>query len=175
MDKQAMWQSFGLCAHCPERAIEAALAPKETAGIVAARKWLNSELPFLVIVGSVGAGKTTAATWAVMRSGLMARHIRAAELATIAPFGNSAGRWYSLRDKRLLVIDDLGTEHASDWWKSNLDSLIDFRHGQKLKTIITTNFSLPQIGDVYGLRVLDRLRQSSIFAACGTASMRGAA
>lgn len=174
MDKRDIWRSFGLCARCPELAIDAALVAKETAGIRAARKWLESEKPFLVIAGSVGSGKTTAATWAVMRSGMMARHIRASELASIAPFGESAGRWKALRDMRLLVIDDLGTEHPSEWWKSNFDGLIDARHGAKLRTIITTNLSPTQITDAYGLRISDRLRQSSIYAACGAQSLRGA-
>lgn len=175
VDKRETWRSFGSCARCPDLAIDAALNAKETAGIAAARKWLNSEKSFLVISGSVGSGKTTAATWAVMRSAMMARHVRAGDLSTLAPFGDSAGRWRALRDMRMLVIDDLGSEHPSEWWKANLDSLIDHRYGAKARTVITTNLTPLQLQEAYGLRIFDRLRHSGVFALCGTISLRGAA
>ena len=40
--------------------------------------------------------------------------------------------------RRLLVLDDLGTESASAWAREKLFQIIDYRYVAKLPTVITT-------------------------------------
>jgi hypothetical protein len=51
---------------------------------------------------------------------------------------------------RFLVIDDLGTERSTPLVQEALYSIIDYRAGYRLPTIITSNFSLDQVGEHYG-------------------------
>jgi DNA replication protein DnaC len=48
------------------------------------------------------------------------------------------------------VIDDLGTERSTPLVQEALYSIIDYRAGHRLPTIITSNFSLDQVTEHYG-------------------------
>jgi DNA replication protein DnaC len=48
-------------------------------------------------------------------------------------------RFQTVRNARLLVLDDLGTESASAWAREKLFQLIDYRYVAKLPTVITTS------------------------------------
>ena len=50
---------------------------------------------------------------------------------------------------RFLVIDDLGTERSTPLVQEALYSIIDYRAGHRLPTIITSNFSLDQVTEHY--------------------------
>ena len=52
-----------------------------------------------------------------------------------------------------LVLDDLGTEKASEWSNGILYSILN----KRTKTIITTNLSPQEIKDIYGKRVYSRI------------------
>lgn len=52
-----------------------------------------------------------------------------------------------------LVLDDLGTEKASEWSNGILYSILN----KRTKTIITTNLSPQEIRDIYGKRVYSRV------------------
>lgn len=56
----------------------------------------------------------------------------------------------------LLIIDDLGTEFATEYTKARLFSIISNRLSHGLSTIISTNLSMNQICSVYGERVSSR-------------------
>ena len=62
-----------------------------------------------------------------------------------------------------LVIDDIGTEPLRMTVYGNeffpLVELISCRYDKQLPTILTTNLSLNAIGDMYGPRIEDRLRE----------------
>jgi len=59
----------------------------------------------------------------------------------------------------LLIIDDMGTEHQTDWSRSHLDTIIDGRYRDMKPTIITTNLILDDIKKV-SERIGSRLSES---------------
>jgi DNA replication protein DnaC len=83
------------------------------------------------------------------------------EYIKINIFSNTAsssdGSLSDLYDTRVLIIDDLGTEKATDFSVSQINDIIDKRLRKKLSTIITTNFSLTDIDKNYGSRIVSRI------------------
>ena len=45
----------------------------------------------------------------------------------------------------LLILDDLGREKATDWVLERLYVMIDTRYGDRLPTVVTTNYSLDEL------------------------------
>lgn len=56
-----------------------------------------------------------------------------------------------------MIIDDLGTEFVSAYSSAALFELLNERLMQKRSTILSTNFSLNNLENIYGRRVLSRL------------------
>jgi len=65
----------------------------------------------------------------------------------------------SLKECSTLILDDLGAENGTEWVRSILDMVIDYRYSHELKTIITSNAS-----DVSELppRIASRLSEGNI-------------
>ncbi|GAI94135.1 unnamed protein product, partial [marine sediment metagenome] len=55
----------------------------------------------------------------------------------------------------LLVLDDLGAQHGTDWATSKLDQIIDYRYINQKPLIVTSNLALEQLP----ARIMDRLRE----------------
>jgi DNA replication protein DnaC len=70
--------------------------------------------------------------------------------------------------RKLLVLDDLGTEKVTEWVLQTLYTIIDIRSRERLQTIITSNFSLDEIKD----RLSDRI-SSRIIGMCKVLPMVG--
>lgn len=51
-----------------------------------------------------------------------------------------------IKNAPCLVIDDLGAEKTSEWTNTTLFDIINYRYNENLQTIITSNFSLDEIG-----------------------------
>lgn len=126
-----------------ERCAEWALAAER--GVEAGKPYRGT---FLVIVGDRGAGKTTTACAILQRclrhrlgrfttvSG-MCRDIRA-EFHDSTPEQVLSG----YRNTALLVIDDLGKEHLTDWAADQLFSLVDGRWSNRMWTVITSQYTV---------------------------------
>ena len=56
-----------------------------------------------------------------------------------------------------LVLDDLGVEKTSDWALQTLYIIINNRYSNCLQTIITSNFSIEEIGEKLGDRIASRI------------------
>ena len=50
----------------------------------------------------------------------------------------------------MLVLDDIGSEHTSDFSRVLVEKLVRFRGTRNKVTIITTNLKLPTLGQTYG-------------------------
>lgn len=145
--------------------------------VKAVRDWWRTQTRLALLYGESGAGKTVAACvpflyakqpqfWDSGKCGF----ISADELARLSYFGAESEQLLrQLSRVRLLVLDDLGAELASDGWKSTLDKLITDREGRKgCRTVITTNLSARRPGpdkaspfeERYGARVARRIRES---------------
>ncbi|MBR6801272.1 MAG: ATP-binding protein [Eubacteriaceae bacterium] len=57
----------------------------------------------------------------------------------------------------LLIIDDLGTEGGNDYTRSALYEIINERMSKAKKTIITSNYTLEKLKNVYEERLISRL------------------
>lgn len=79
------------------------------------------------------------------------------------------------RNCSMLAIDDLGTEFADskDYFLRHLIILINYRHSQGLRTLITTNFTMTEFKDFVGEQVEDRIRQCGRFVGINGESYRG--
>ena len=132
------------------------------------REWYDSEDPsWLYLHGKVGTGKTLAACtlarqWLIDRGRV--RFIRAHDFFSQlreAEFGRNGGlsvkslSWY-----QVLVFDDLGAEKPTDYTRSRLLALIEARHDRRVRTIITSNYTLSELAERMGDdRVPSRLAQ----------------
>jgi len=67
----------------------------------------------------------------------------------------------------VLMIDDFGAEHVTDWPMSTFENLFEYRYSNKLMTCVTTNKTktdlLKMEQDGYYARVIDRMRDSDAF------------
>lgn len=59
----------------------------------------------------------------------------------------------------LLVLDDLGAEHISDWAKSELFNLLNERYEMNKTTILTTNLSIEALTARLGKRTISRIAE----------------
>ncbi|WGX76260.1 ATP-binding protein [Paraclostridium bifermentans] len=63
----------------------------------------------------------------------------------------------NLFDCDLLIIDDLGTELTNSFTNSELFNILNTRLLSGKKTIISTNLSPMQLGDIYAQRIFSRI------------------
>lgn len=70
-----------------------------------------------------------------------------------------------------LVLDDLGTEKPTDYAVTSLYMIIDQRLSQSRPTIITTNLTLQEIGDI-SPRIASRLSEYKVYSFAGMKDYR---
>lgn len=123
----------------------------------------------LTLAGPPGTGKSVAAAYVVARCGglwLSARHL-----------SNPKYDLGPAERAELLVLDDLGTEYsgASEFGVERAAALLELRHEEARRTVITTNLKEADIGERYKARVASRLREQARLVVARGADMRGAA
>lgn len=121
----------------------------------------------LLLAGGCGSGKTHLA--AAIVHDLTRRGYRAVFLTSgryLDSLKNAFGdreKSRSLQDEvrhaNLLVLDDLGAEHISDWSKSELFALLNDRYEQLKPTVITTNLTLDALTARLGQRTVSRIAE----------------
>lgn len=130
------------------------------------RKWvadyLKGERYPLVYFGGVGTGKTWEAM-AIART-LLVEHTIPVSVATAPELlqtlrpneaGVSDSGQYQMAP--VLVLDDLGTEKATDWVTEQLYMIASFRAARSLPTVVTTNLKPADIHERYDARLVQRL------------------
>lgn len=106
--------------------------------------------------GEPGAGKTHAAACAVRmyaERGIGARLVTAKQLLDEVRDGYDGGDRGALeRAGRvpLLALDDLGAERPTDWAVEQLSALIDARTAAGLPTVVTSNYRIGGLRDLWG-------------------------
>ncbi len=115
----------------------------------AAREFARHPEGWLVLRGGYGCGKTHLA--AAIANECVARgypvlfltapdlldHLRAAFAPNAAQSYDE--RFEEVRSAPLLILDDLGVEHATPWAMEKLFQLLNYRYMTRLPTVITTN------------------------------------
>lgn len=120
------------------------------------------DLPFVLLIGIPGLGKThlsTAAAWEFLERKEDVAFFQAEELLNELQSRLENGRAYGellddLKEARLVVLDDLGAHNPTTWRTSQLDAIIDARYRAAAPLIITSN-KVATLED----RILDRARE----------------
>ena len=127
--------------------------------IEAVERWMDSDYRGLVLMGSVGTGKTTMA-YAIRRAWehpLKIANVRNCQW--IADQIKLDATWVQeiAGEKGLMILDDFGTE-PKVWGEESMLPILFTRYQNNLPTIITTNLNFQLIKERYGERIADRLR-----------------
>lgn len=119
----------------------------------------------VLIAGAPGVGKTMSVCEilaTVIREGYSGYYITAPELVALNRPGMVDevinGR---VREADVLVLDELGAEHVTDWSLSVIDGLLHYRHAKRRPTLITSNASWGTISSALGGRIRDRVEERS--------------
>lgn len=126
----------------------------------------------LLLLGTVGTGKTFAACIAACEGRGWPRLITAKQLERIDTYDDATMR--DLEERDILIIDDAGEEYADrkGHFVSLFGGLINARYSGKKRTIITSNFSWAQFRERYGVRVEDRIAEAGKVLSFTGASLR---
>ena len=120
---------------------------------------------WLLLMGGFGCGKThlaAAIASQVVSHGIETLFLTVPDLLDWLRFTFTSkettyeNRFEEIRNIRFLVLDDFGTQNATDWAREKLFQIINFRYIHQLPTIITTNLSMAQIEDRVSSRLQDR-------------------
>lgn len=65
------------------------------------------------------------------------------------------------KESPLLLLDDLGTERASDWQEEKLHIVLNHRYNNFLPTIITTNLDSDSLKSQINKRMMDRIVEAT--------------
>lgn len=143
------------------------------------RNYLSSDSQGMLLVGTVGTGKTHLAVGALRAviekgfSGLFCDYRKLMKLVqnSYNPQANTTemGLLAPVASARVLVLDDLGAVRPTEWVRDTISVVLNDRYNEKLTTIITTNHAFeeaaastnaePTLGYQIGDRMLSRLRE----------------
>jgi len=134
-----------------------------------ARHYSQSLNGWLLFYGSYGSGKThlaaAIANFAV-GMGVPTLFLTVPDLLDALRFSFDSEdtsfeeRFEEIRNAKLLVLDDFGTQNTTSWAQEKLFQIINYRYINKLSTVITTNLSLDEIEP----RIRSRLSDSELVA-----------
>ena len=144
-----------------------------TEQIVAAARYLTdrSRKRWLLLAGNVGTGKTTlsaAIRMTLHYYGVPCKMFRASDFPAL--FLDNAdltqrqilwGEWCEV-----LLLDDIGVEQADIKFYGNVIQpfvkIVEERYDRRLPLVVSTNLTSAEIGERYGQRTLDRIREMSV-------------
>ena len=118
------------------------------------------EVGWLTLYGHPGVGKTHLAIGILKAAPMVGRYVgwRAAQdrLTELMRTPEYHDYWRELLEAPLLLVDDIGAQHDSEWSQSQIFKLIDHRYTQELPTIFTTNWQVDGLSGRVGSRLRDR-------------------
>lgn len=162
----------------PTRVVETVRADRLAASPALAHARAFRDAPvgvkhILVLLGGVGAGKTTAAAWLASEvGGSKPGLVRSGSLERAGRYDRDLDEWVTSRT--MLVIDDLGVEFqdSKGAYRSILDELIDIAYGARRRLVLTTNLDAAGVADRVGDRIWSRFCASAQLADCGNHDLR---
>ncbi len=131
------------------------------------QRYAGSLEGWLLIIGPFGCGKTHLAAAIANEAvslGVSTLFLTVPDLLDWMRFAYSdptttfEARFEEIRNVRLLVLDDFGTENATPWAQEKLFQILNHRYMNRLPVVITTNQSMESIED----RIRSRLQDPSL-------------
>lgn len=119
-----------------------------------AQQFARSHVGWLLLQGRYGCGKTHLAAAVAnfsVEMGIPTLFITVPDLLDTLRFSYGDNdysfeqRFEEIRNVRLLIMDDFGTQNATDWAQEKLFQILNFRYINQLPTVVTTNLSLDEI------------------------------
>ena len=74
----------------------------------------------------------------------------------------------NLRERDLVIIDDIGSVNSSNYDLTILSSIIDYRYSHKKATLFTSNLSVEQLAASVGARLADRIASDIVIELKGS-------
>jgi DNA replication protein DnaC len=119
-----------------------------------ARHYAQSLTGWLLLQGGYGCGKThlaaAVANYAV-GMGVPTLFLTVPDLLDTLRFAYNdedttfENRFDEIRNAKLLILDDFGTQNATGWAQEKLFQIVNYRYINKLPTVVTTNLLLDEI------------------------------
>jgi DNA replication protein DnaC len=135
----------------------------------AVAQWSDHPAGWLTLAGAPGTGKThllAAAFNALVGRGHCPLYVLCPNLMDYIrdgyQSGNYGGRFWSVRQTPILLLDDLGAELRTAWSEQALFMLLDHRYAHQLPTLIATNVSLADLEP----RIASRLQDITLGSVC---------
>jgi DNA replication protein DnaC len=134
-----------------------------------ARQFAEKQDGWLLIQGGYGCGKTHLAAAIANFSvslGIPTLFITVPDLldtlryAYEDPNATFEQRFDEVRQSAILILDDFGTQNATEWAREKLFQIFNYRYVNQLPTVVTTNLALDEIEG----RVQSRLRDPEMVA-----------
>jgi len=118
---------------------------------------------FLVLAGPTGVGKThlaLAVAWEWFEDHFTVVFSRVDDLLDDLRRGYDDNTYHQklerIRRCSLLVLDDLGAEHAKDWAGEKIDRIVDWRYVNRMPLVVTTNAKREDLAPRVASRLADR-------------------
>ena len=175
VERDRMFARLGRMASAgfPERALEVARMADVNAAFTSAISDKLGDSRVCALAGTVGSGKTVAATWwALTQTDLAPAFVRATTFAASSRYQGERQDWLSAG---VLVLDDLGSEYmdAKGSLLTDLDELVDVFYGSlRRRLIITTNLTAAGFKTKYGDRIVSRMRDAGVWIELDAPSLR---
>jgi hypothetical protein len=155
----------------------------ETPGMVALRAVLRArarrrlDVPYVMLLGSVGAGKTLAASHGIASIDGGA-YMRASTLRDLASSYHRDDRAELRRfhDAPVAVVDEVGIDpkdaRANDRLGRALDEVIDARQGARRITVVCGNVKPAEVAKLLDARSVSRMRDRTKWVQCADSDLR---
>ena len=140
--------------------------PSLSQALYAARDMARGNLSrgnLLVLAGQTGVGKThlaLAIAWEWFDDGFDVLFTRVDDVLDWLRRGYDDGTYHQrlelVHRKDLLVLDDLGAEHAKDWAGEKIDRIIDWRYVDRMPLVVTTNAKSEDLAQRVASRLADK-------------------
>ena len=101
--------------------------------------------------------------------------VSSAGFATLAGGFKAVEEAERLRHIDVLVVDDFGTEHLSEFAETVFFEVMAARHENETRTIFTHNLTRENFRKRLGSRLADRIATACVYVECAGPSMRGEA
>jgi len=129
------------------------------------KKFATGRAGFLVLSGPIyGNGKSFAAV-CIMREFRGGTFRTQTELLSKIRANYGTGKSQNIVDTfkqtKLLVLDDVGTGGGYRDELPLIHEILDYRHGHRMKTVLTTNLNRAELAEAIGARMADRFRASA--------------